>query len=66
MKKETTTQETKMRAVWFARTLHENKIRIQKGAPKMEQKDYDDAWEKVVKEFAFLLPRKLFIQTFRV
>lgn len=52
MKKEITTQETKMRAVWFARTLHENKIRIQKGAPKMEQKDYDDAWEKVVKEFA--------------
>lgn len=52
MKEQTTTQENKMRALWFARTLHDNKIRIQTGKPKMEQKDYDEAWEKIVKEFA--------------
>lgn len=52
MQKATTPQERKMRALWFARTLHDNKIRIQEGKPIMEPKDYEDAWQKIVIEFS--------------
>jgi hypothetical protein len=44
-------QQRKMRALWFARTLHTNKKRIQAGFPKMNQQDYDNAWLEIQKEF---------------
>jgi hypothetical protein len=44
-------QQRKMRALWFARTLHDNKKRIQAGFPKMNQQDYDNAWLEIQKEF---------------
>ena len=46
-----TSEERKMRALWFARTLHENKIRIQSGQARMDKQDYDNDWENIVNEF---------------
>ena len=48
---EHSTQQSKMKALWFARTLDKNKQRIKAGIKPMQKQDYDDEWDIIVNSF---------------
>ena len=48
---EHSTQQSEMKALWFARTLDKNKQRIKAGIKPMQKQDYDYEWDIIVKEF---------------